>query len=289
MRIAVTGATGRVGYPVARHLVAQGHRVVTLGRRPLPGMDHLGWAFDQPPLDLSGLDALVHAAFAHVPGRYRGGEGDDPDGFVRLNRDGTLRLFRQARDAGIGRIVFLSSRAVYDAYPKGSVLADGLPARPDSLYGQIKAAAEDWLAAHAGPGLAVASLRTTGVYGTGAPGQPHKWDALFAAHRTGQMQPPRIGAEVHEDDVAAAIGLLLRASPDRLAPVTFNASDFLLDHRDLLGVVNRLTGCDHPLPPQADPATVSVMQTGRLRALGWAPRGLAGLRPAVAALLAGSA
>ena len=70
MKIAITGATGRVGYPIARHLVALGHHVMTLGRRPLPGIAHLPWDLTGGPPELTGTDALVHAAFAHIPNRY---------------------------------------------------------------------------------------------------------------------------------------------------------------------------------------------------------------------------
>ena len=285
MRVAVTGATGRVGWPIARHLAGQGHGVVTLGRRRVPGCDHRDWALGGPTPDLRGCDALVHAAFAHVPGRYRGGEGDDPEGFLARNLDGTLQLFAAARDAGVGRIVFLSSRAVLDAYPKGAILHEGLPPRPDSLYGRVKAEAEDWLAAAAGPALGVASLRATGIYGPGAPGQPHKWASLFAAHRGGQAVAPGVGTEVHEDDLAAAVGLLLTAPVAALAPATFNASDILLDRHDLLALVNRIGGHDRPLPPRADAAAVSVLRCERLPVLGWAPRGWAGLQDTVADLL----
>ena len=289
MKVALTGATGRVGAAVARLLTRQGHRVTTLGRRPVAGASFVPWALGDDAPDLSGCDALVHAGFAHVPGRYRGGEGDDAAGFTARNLDGTTALFAQAAAAGVPRIVFLSSRAVHDAYPKGSVLDDGLPARPDSLYGRVKAQAEDWLAEAAGPRLAVASLRATGVYGPGAPGQPHKWSDLFAGHLAGQVQPARIATEVHADDLAQAIALLLTAPARDLAPATFNASDILLDHHDLLAVVNDLTGTAHPLPPRSDSAGVSVMRCDRLHALGWAPRGIAGLRPAVAGLLDPSA
>ena len=83
MKVAITGATGRVGHWIAAHLLARGHDVVTLGRRPSWHARAAFRAFDLdgPPPDLSGSAALVHCAFDHVPGRYRGGEGDDPEGF----------------------------------------------------------------------------------------------------------------------------------------------------------------------------------------------------------------
>ena len=284
MRIAVTGATGRVGFPILRGLMERGHEVVVLGRRPVAGVAHLPWRLDGDLPDLGGCDALVHAAFAHVPGRYRGGEGDDPEGFRALNRDGTRRLFAHARAQGVGRVAFLSSRAVYDGYPSGTALPDGLPARPESLYGHVKAEVEAWLAEATDATFAGISLRATGVYGAGAPGQPHKWADLFADRMAGAPPVPRIGTEVHEDDLAAAVALVLTA--ETLPGLTFNVSDILLDHRDLLAVHDDLTGVARPLPPRSDPGGVSAMTCERLRALGWQPRGPAGLRPAVAALLA---
>ena len=135
MRIALTGATGIVGGFIALAARAAGHEL-----NPLPGF-RLG----QVP-DLTGHDALIHAAFAHEPGRYRGGEGDDPARFRRLNLDGSIRLFQAAAEAGVGRIVFLSSRAVHDGHPPGTRLTDDLPPAPTTLYGEVKAGAEAALA-----------------------------------------------------------------------------------------------------------------------------------------------
>ncbi len=276
MKIAVTGATGRVGYGVAAHLLGRGHRVTALGRGTptLSGVESIGFALDGPLPVLAGFDALVHAAFSHLPGRYRGGEGDDPVGFRRSNLDGTLRLFEHARAAGVARIVFLSSRAVYDGYPDGTPLSETLPPRPRSLYGKVKAEAEEALAAMAGDGLVVASLRATGIYGPAIPGHPHKWADLFAAFERGEQIPPRIGAEIHVGDVASAVALLLTAGLDHWA---FNASDIVLDRRDLLGRYAALAGRAGTLPMRADPSTLSVMETGGLQRLGWRPRGMEGL------------
>lgn len=263
MKVAVTGATGLVGRFITRALTAAGHQV-----DPLPG-----WRLGQPAR-LDGTEALIHAAFAHVPGKYRGGEGDDPARFVALNRDGSLRLFDQARGAGVGRLLFLSSRAVYDALPAGTPLPDGTPATPESLYGRVKAEVEAAIFA-AGP--PAASLRATGIYG---PGAGHKWTDLFADYRAGRPVAPRVATELHGDDLAAAALLLL----DRLDTGAFNASDLLLDRHDLLAEVQRLTGCPHPVPPRAE-TPVSVMSCERLTALGWRPRGWDGLRAALPAML----
>lgn len=266
MRIALTGASGIVGGFVLRAAQAGGHQVTCLDRSS--GF-HLGHA-----PDLSGHDALIHCAFAHAPGRYRGGEGDDPGGFLRLNRDGTRRLFDAAVRDGTGRIVFLSSRAVHDGYPAGAKLADDLPPRPANLYGQVKADAEAYLAQLPVRGT---SIRATGVYGL-----PGKWRDLFSDYLAGRPVPPRIATEVHGDDLAAAIMLLL----DQPAPPgQVNCSDIILDRHDLLAEVQALTGCTHPLPARADPAPLRIQSCDRLLALGWKPGGMARLRATLPHLL----
>lgn len=256
MHVLVTGAGGIVGRFVAAALVGAGHRVTTLGRHP---GDH-PWSLTDPAPSLPHADALVHAAFSHLPGRFRGGEGNDPAGFRRLNLDGTLRLFDAARDA---RIVLLSSRAVYGDHRRGETLREDDAPNPDSLYGEIKLAAERAL------GPRGASLRATGVYG----GRPNKWNELFASYLSGEPVAPRIATEIHGDDLAAAVVLLLGGR--ETGP--FNASDILLDRHDLLARVKALTGAAHALPPRGGGLRPGVMATTRLRALGWRPGGFARL------------
>ncbi|MDQ7776043.1 MAG: NAD(P)-dependent oxidoreductase [Paracoccus aminovorans] len=176
MKIALTGASGLVGRWIARAAVEAGHDL-----DPLPG-----WRLGQP-VDLSGKDALIHAAFQHIPGRFRGGEGDDPQGFIRANLDGSLALFQAARAQGVARVLFLSSRAVHDGHPAGMELPDELSPAPTSLYGEVKAQAEVALAALATSDFRTASLRPTGVYG---PGLPQKWAGLIADFLAGTTPAP---------------------------------------------------------------------------------------------------
>jgi nucleoside-diphosphate-sugar epimerase len=275
MRIAVTGATGFVGQHTVAHLIAAGHDVTGLGRRPSLHAAARFAPFDLsgPPPDLSAQDVLVHAALSHIPGRYRGGEGDRPDDFLRRNLDGTLRLFEAARDQGVARILFLSSRAVYGDYPPGTTLQEELPPRPDTLYGEVKLRAEEALARFAATGVHVASLRATGVYGPPVPGLEHKWAGLFDDFAQRRPIAPRAATEVHADDVAEAVRLLAVAEPATLSPMVFNVSDFVLDRRDLLSQYADLVGLEAPLPARADAQAVSVMATDRLKRLGWRPCG----------------
>lgn len=264
MRLALTGAGGLVGRFIAEAARAAGHSLVILARSPLPGADeHRPYDLLGPLPPLGDVDALIHCAFQHVPGRYRGGEGQDPEGFRRANLNGSLRLFEAMRGR---RILFLSSRAVFDGYGPGTLLTEAMPPCPESLYGQVKAEAEVALFAEGG-----ASLRATGVYG---PGPDHKWRALFEEFRAGRPIEPRVATEVHGADLAAA-ALLLLEKPDAGA---FHVSDLLLDRHDLLAEIARIEGIDAPLPPRADASRISPLDCRRLSAMGWRPGGLSLLR-----------
>jgi len=250
MKVAITGATGLVGRFITDALLAAGHEVTVLGRRAVAGAAfHPYQLGDALHLD---ADVLVHAAFDHEPGLYRGGEGKDPEGFRATNLDGSLRLLRGFG----GRSVLISTRAVYGDHPAGTVLTEDLPIRPDTLYGEIKAAVER---------ESTVSLRATGVYG---PGAGHKWQPLFDDFLSGRPIPPRVATEVYGADVAGAVLTVL----DRGEGV-FNVSDLLLDRRDLLAEVAVITGCAHDLPQRADRSAVNVMDCGKLLSLGWQPGG----------------
>ncbi len=272
MRVALTGASGIVGRWLASGLSAAGHEVRSLGR-PL-------WQLGEDT-DLRGCDALVHAALQHERGRYRGGEGADPEGFVRANLNGSVMLFQAAQRDGVGRIVFLSSRAVYDGHAPG-LLADDLATLPTSLYGEVKAAVEEVLAQMAGPALRTASLRATGVYG---PGGPQKWAALVQDFIAGRTPAPRIATEVHGADLVAAL-LLVIADPDMGG--AYNVSDLVLDRHDLCAAIADVTGCATPLPERADASGLRILDPQRLRALGWQPGGMALLRRDLPAILKGA-
>ncbi|SNS26379.1 NAD-dependent epimerase/dehydratase family protein [Antarctobacter heliothermus] len=271
--IALTGASGLLGRFLLDGLPGP---VITLGRRPVAGHAHRPWDLTGPPPDLTGVTTLIHAAFSHVPGRYRGGEGDDPTGFLNANLDGSRRLFDTAARAGVRRVQFLSSRAVFDGCPAGHPLTEDT--RPDaaSLYGQVKAQAETYLSALP---LTGQSLRATGVYG---PGPTHKWQGLFADYLSGTPIAPRRGTEVHGADLAQACRLLLGSDQTG----AFHLSDMLLDRHDLLTEVQTLTECPYAPPPPSDRPVDALICT-RLPALGWRPGGMDRLRASLPEMLTG--
>ena len=285
MKVAVTGATGIVGRFVVPRLVAEDVEVRALIR---PGSDRTGLPADLDGVvgDLTidaalralvdGADALVHCAYAHVPGRYRGGEGDDRLEFWRTNLQGSLALFEHAREAGVSRLVLLSSRAVFGA--DRPWVSDDDPARPDTLYGALKLALEAHVSAYAAEGFCWTSLRPTGVYGLTHPVKRSKWFDLAESIAHGRPLPPaRLATEVHGVDVASAVWLLLTAPADAVRGRAVNCADFAVDNRDVMADLAARLGRSPKLPPPATNEVRPMMRTEGLRALGWQPGGAARL------------
>ncbi len=129
-----------------------------------------------------------------------------------------------------------------------------------------------------------ASLRVTGVYGAARPWQPHKWQTLFDDYLAGRAIAPRAGTEVHGDDVASAVRLMLEADSIRVSGETFNVSDICVDNSDILARVKDRMHCPHPLPERADAMAINAMGTCKIEALGWKPGGMNRLDETISAL-----
>lgn len=279
MRALVSGGTGLVGRYIVETLLEAGYAVTVTGRRE-PTNDRFSRPVEFKKLDLDtgdhrgvlfdGIDSFIHAAFDHAPGRYRGGEGDDPEAFRLRNLDGSVKLFEAANASGVRRAVFLSSRAVYDGVPPGVPLTEELKLAPSSLYGEIKLLCEQALAQLDGPDFITASLRLTGVYGEL---RPNKWDSRFADYLAGRAIPVRAGSEVHGRDAGQAVRLMLETDADLVGGEVFNISDLIADTHDILAPLKTMARCSHPLPKRADKSDVAEMQTDKIRLLGWKPGG----------------
>ncbi|MGN6465848.1 MAG: NAD-dependent epimerase/dehydratase family protein [Rhizobiaceae bacterium] len=284
-RVLVSGGTGFVGRFIVERMLADGMQVRVTGRTPPPPgffsqrIEFLPQALD-PDSDFSaGLQDVahvIHAAFDHLPGRYRGGEGGDPEGFRRRNHQGTVAFLHAAKAAGVRRVVFLSSRAVYGEQPPGARLSEETAPHPNTLYGEVKLAAERDVLSRKGDGFEPVVLRITGVYGPTGEGRRNKWAELLDDWRGGRQIAARVGTEVHGDDVAAAVSLVLSA-PASVAGEIFNVSDVVVDRRELLEMAGEIVGHAGGLPAASDPSALNVMSCEKLRALGWRPGGKAKL------------
>jgi nucleoside-diphosphate-sugar epimerase len=107
MKIAVTGASGRIGGAVVELAIGSGHEVVAIDRRAAPGGVDTR-AVDVRDFDafldaIRGCDALVHLAAITGPGRF-------PDHVVHnTNVVGSYNALRAAGEAGIRRVCQASS------------------------------------------------------------------------------------------------------------------------------------------------------------------------------------
>ena len=289
-RIIVSGASGYVGRFIVEGLLEAGHQVLVLGRKaPRPDFFSKPVLFqsmslsqtDYDPSIFAGFDGFVHAGFHHVPGKYRGGEGDDPDAFMRLNHDGSMQLFNAVKAACVPRAIFLSSRAVYGTQQPGVKLYETQKPKPDTLYGEVKLRTERALEDLAGENFLPIILRVTGVYGPAKRPLKHKWTELFHDLESGKEIATRVGTEVHGEDLANAVSLLLdasindirRAANHEKAPI-FNVSDILLDRRELLETYAQLNRLNKDkLPARANADHYNAMDCTRLKSLGWKPKG----------------
>jgi nucleoside-diphosphate-sugar epimerase len=143
MRWAITGGAGFLGLHLARRLLADGHDVCTLDVVPL----------DEPELELSveeqrgdvrdleavrslcaDADVVVHAAAALPIQASRAA-------IRSVNVGGTENVLLAARDAGVGRVLFVSSTAVYGV-PDKHPIEESDPLVGVGAYGESKIDAE---------------------------------------------------------------------------------------------------------------------------------------------------
>lgn len=140
----VTGAYGYLGSMIRSRLDRAGWATVALVRRPRPGDRAIAWSLGvRPPADVLGqADALVHCAYDFSQHGQR-------DVWL-INVEGTSVLLDSAQQAGVPRVLVLSTMSAY--------------AGTQQLYGRAKLAIED-LTTRSG-GIAI---RPGLVYGS-APG-----------------------------------------------------------------------------------------------------------------------
>lgn len=101
MRVAITGARGRLGTPVAEEARRRGHEVVAIDRLEPEGIDLAD--FDSVVAAIDGCEALIHLAAISGPGRH-------PDHVVHDNNvTASYHALRAAAEAGIRRICQASS------------------------------------------------------------------------------------------------------------------------------------------------------------------------------------
>jgi UDP-glucose 4-epimerase len=181
MRLLVTGGAGYIGSIVARQLLGAGHDVTVLdnlerGHREAVPKDARLVVADL--LDREAVDAAVSAGFdgaMHFAALALVSESvSHPERYYRTNVGGTLNLLEAMADAGVPRLVFSSTCAVY-GQPDEVPIAETAVPRPVNAYGASKLAVDlmirDFCTAS---GLGAVSLRYFNVAGaSGDLGEDH--------------------------------------------------------------------------------------------------------------------
>lgn len=165
-RVLVTGATGFIGYEVARQLSAQGLRPRLMVRRPERGDLLSGLNAEIIYGDLTRPASLTRAVqdidtILHLGARAAF------ESYARVHPtivQGSLALMQAAQQAGVQHFVYGSSLFVYG--PQTQPIAAETPAVPRLGYGRAKLEAEIALAAQAQQtGMRFAGIRLPHVYG----------------------------------------------------------------------------------------------------------------------------
>lgn len=173
LTVLVTGATGFVGRALVPALAERGHAVRSAVRRAGSGLlGEVAVGEIGPETDwsaaLQGVDVVIHlAARVHV---MQDTAADPLAAFRRVNTDGTERLARQAAEAGVRRLVLVSSIKVNGERAERP-FTELDPPRPEDPYGISKAEAEAVLRRVAEEaGLEAVVVRPPLVYGPGVGG-----------------------------------------------------------------------------------------------------------------------
>lgn len=172
---------------------------------------------------LADVRVIIHTAgLAHRSGKRA---ASDLEAYRRVNLAGTLRLAKQASQAGVRRLVFVSSVGVNGVTSAAGAFTESDIPRPHNAYAISKWEAEQELVRTADScGLEIVIVRPPLVYGPGAPGN---FGALARAVRRGWPLP--LGAIRNQRSFIGLdnmVDFLLTCATDaRAANQTFLVSD----------------------------------------------------------------
>ena len=276
--VAILGATGVYGRHLLPRLVARGHRVRALVRRPEAatiaaacGADvRVADVFDPASLraGLEGCDVGINLATA-LP-RPDGGTGDFAQN-DRVRREGTPIWLSACREAGVPRIIQQSIAMVNAGTGDGWSDEDTVtPAGGDGIAALAIAAALDMEETVRASGLDWIILRGGLFYGPGT-GFDDDW---FARARAGKLRLPGDGSDwvslVHIADMAAATVAAVERWPSRRPLIV--ADERPVQWGDLFAYVAAVAGASAPQPGgRMGFPSFRVRNVRAREALAWAP------------------
>jgi len=302
-RILVTGGAGYIGAHTAHDLLRNGHDVVVL--------DDLsrGYRHNVPDGRLAEInlsdrkalgdffarehfDAVIHFAALIAVGEST----REPARYFQNNTGGSMALFEAMHKAGVTKVVFSSTAAVY-GNPDQVPIPETAPLRPVNPYGESKLMVErtlDWLDRWAGfRYVALRYFNACGAdpdLGLGEEHDPetHLIPLILRAVRT--KQPLTVFGEdyptpdgtcirdyVHVMDLARAHLLALQHLLDGGASEVFNCgTGHGFSVREVISAAERVTGLGVPYNAgprrDGDPAELVADSSKLKKTLGWKPK-----------------
>lgn len=298
MRLCVTGGAGYIGSIVAQSLVDGGHQVTVIdnlctghraavpkGCRFVEGDVRDGDALDRAIGE--GVDAVLHfSALSVVPDSVK-----DPVTYFDNNVGGSIRLLERMQSAGVRRIVFSSSAAVY-GNPESLPILETAPCRPVNPYGYSKLVVESMMeACRAAWGLEYVALRYFNAGGsTELHGEHHEpeshlipvvLDTVMGKRRKFMIfgddydtpDGTCIRDYIHVRDLAAAHVLALGAMSSGFSGAVNLGSSEPFTVRDVVDTVQRVTGkpvdCEMGPRRPGDPPALLASSRRAEEVLGW--------------------
>ena len=302
-RIAVVGGAGYIGSHTVLDLLDQGYEVIVIDdlshgyrHNVPPGLLHEITLSDtagvEAALKAKPIDAVIHfAAFISV-----GESMQRPEMYFENNTCGSLSLFTAMLRAGVKKLVFSSTAAIY-GMPQSVPIREEFPYAPVNVYGESKVMVEkilNWFdPIHDFKSVCLRYFNASGADPKGRRGEEHQPEThliplLFRAIKTGKpvtifgndYKTPDgtcIRDYIHVTDLAqahifAVEHLLAGGNSEK-----FNAgtgSGFSV--RQMVDSVERVTGKKVPyeIGPrrEGDPPELVADSSKLQRVLGWKPR-----------------
>jgi nucleoside-diphosphate-sugar epimerase len=269
MNILLTGSSGRIGRAIHARLCGE-HRIVGFDVAPAATTEVVSSLAKTQRLraELRDIDTVIHTASLHAPHVGVRSEAE----FEAVNVDGTRDLVRLAMQAGVRRLVYTSTTAVYAAAAiapdRAAWIDEDTPPLPRTIYHRSKLAAEAIVEAAAQDhGMPVCVIRMSRCFPEPAPVM-----ALYRLHRGVDARDVADAHAAAVCDVHAGFRRYVVSGATVFTPEDahelFRDAPAVLKRRapDLVEAFERRRW---PLPASID----RVYSSGRIRAdLAWRPR-----------------
>lgn len=302
MRVLVTGGAGYIGSVVVEELLSDDHQVVVYDNLAKGHRQSVPANVPFIEADLLDRERLIEAfrehqieAVIHMAADSLVGESvQQPDKYYRSNVVAGLSLLDALRHAGVKRLVFSSTAAVYGEPEKQPIEETDLT-NPTNPYGETKLTFERALRWHESAyGIHYASLRYFNAAGaTDRCGEWHDPEThlipLVLQAATGRREHVEIFGEdyptrdgtcvrdyIHVVDLARAHVSALQILGERSAIYNLGCGGEGYSVREVIEVANEITGRQIPtrVGPRrsGDPAVLIASSEKIKRELGWSPK-----------------